>query len=318
VSTSTSSSLWSRASRASVSVVLLGVVFSYVDVGEAAGALGRAPLWVFAVPSICLLINSWIQAWRVRWLLGAFSVNAPVGMIFRVFLMGNFWGLALPMGGAEATRLLLLHRRLQNLDACAASLFMARLLETLPWGALLVWGLASGWLDSLPFLAAAAWIGLVLFSGAWVLSIGFSYARPSARERLPSWLARPVTRAVEALAQFRGHRRLLIVCALLGVPFTLVNAGVVWAVFIAFSVPLGYAAVLGIVPAADVWISLPVSMGGVGVRESVFVLALTPFGVTKTVALAVIFTRWTGELGRALMGGVFLAIGTTGPVPDEA
>ena len=317
MSASASSSVWSRVLRVSVSVGLLGVVFAHVDVGEAASALWGAPLWVFAVPSICLLMNSWIQAWRVRWLMSTFSVDAPVGLVFQVFLMGSFWGLVLPMGGAEATRLVLLHRRLRNLDACAATLFMARLLETLPWGALLVWGLASGWLDELPFLAVASWVGLTLFAGAWIFSIGFSYARPSARERLPRWLAAPVTRAVEALAQFRGHRRLLIACALLGIPFTLVNAGVVWAIFVAFSVPLGYGAVLGVVPAADVWISLPVSMGGVGVRESVFVLALTPFGVTKTVALAVIYTRWTGELGRALFGGIFLALGTA-PASDDA
>ena len=304
-----STSYWPRILRVSVSVLLLGAVFSHVDVGEAGGELVRAPWWVFFVPSACLLLNSWIQAWRVRWLLAAFSIEASVGLIFRVFLMGSFWGLVLPMGGAEATRLLLLHRRTQNLDACAATLFVARLLETLPWGALLIWGLASGWLAPLPFLVGAAWMGLALFAGAWVCAIGFSMAPRSARERLPGWLERPVTRAVDALAQFRGSGRLLVICALLGVPFTLVNAVVVWAVFVAFGVPLGYDAVLGVVPAADVLISLPISMGGVGVRESVFVLALTPFGVTKTVALAVIFTRWTGELGRALFGGLSVAFG---------
>ena len=309
MSATSSSPRWIRLLRVAVSVGLLAFVFSHVDSGQAASALGRAPLWVFFVPATCLITNSWIQAWRVRLLFGAHGIDASVRFLFRVFLIGSFWGLVLPMGGAEATRLVLLRQRLNRLDACAATLFVARLLETLPWGALLVWGLCSGWLDAVPLLAWAAWLGLSLFAVAWLMSIGFWWAGPAAAARLPPLLSRPVSRAASAIGQFAGAPGRLALCAVMGVPFTLVNAGVVWAVFVAYGVPLDYAAVLGVVPAADVWISLPVSMAGIGVRESVFVLALGPFGVAESVALAVIFTRWTGELGRAVAGGVFLALG---------
>jgi uncharacterized membrane protein YbhN (UPF0104 family) len=300
-------SLWARGLKVTVSVGLLGFVLSRVDLGQAGRALMQAPRWVFFVPATCLLVNSGIQAWRVRLLFGAHGIDASVFFLFRVFVVGSFWGLVLPMGGAEAARLALLHRRLGAFDSCASTLFVARLLETLPWGGLLVWGLVSGLLDGVPLLAGAAWLGLALFAGAWCVCIGVWWTGPSVAQRLPSMLAAPVTRAAQAIDRFRGNPWRLVFCALLGVPFTLVNAGVVWAVFVAYGVPLDYPAVLGVVPAADVWISLPVSMAGIGVRESVFVVALAPFGVEESVALAVIFTRWTGELGRAAAGGLFLA-----------
>ena len=66
---------------------------------------------------------------------------------------------------------------------------------------------------------------------------------------------------------------------------------------------------LGLVPAADVLIWLPVSVGGVGVRESVFALALEPWGILAPSAVAIGIVRWTGELARGAIGCMLMALG---------
>lgn len=48
------------------------------------------------------------------------------------------------------------------------------------------------------------------------------------------------------------------------------------------------------------------TISGVGVREGVMARALAPYGAAPTLAVAIALTRWTGELGRAALGGVLL------------
>ena len=70
-----------------------------------------------------------------------------------------------------------------------------------------------------------------------------------------------------------------------------------------------FATVLGLVPAADVLIWLPISISGVGVRESVFALALEPWGILAPSAVAIGIVRWTGELARGAIGCMLMALG---------
>jgi hypothetical protein len=62
---------------------------------------------------------------------------------------------------------------------------------------------------------------------------------------------------------------------------------------------------------------LPVTLSGVGVREGVFVHALARFGATEELAVAIALTRWTGELGRAAVGGLMALWGLTSSSPED-
>ena len=78
---------------------------------------------------------------------------------------------------------------------------------------------------------------------------------------------------------------------------------------LAADTPISFATVLGLVPAADVLIWLPISISGVGVRESVFALALEPWGILAPSAVAIGIVRWTGELARGAIGCMLMALG---------
>ena len=77
--------------------------------------------------------------------------------------------------------------------------------------------------------------------------------------------------------------------------------------------PLRISRVLALVPAADVLIWLPISIGGVGVRESAFAMALGPWGVPVASAVAIAITRWTGELARGAIGCMLWVLKTQDP-----
>jgi hypothetical protein len=101
---------------------------------------------------------------------------------------------------------------------------------------------------------------------------------------------------------------------LLAVPCGLLNIVLVWQIALGFSVPIDLSGCLALIPAADVVIWMPISLAGVGVRESVMVQVFGPLGVAESTAIAVGFVRWTGELFRAALGGILFLLGdTVGP-----
>ena len=168
-------------------------------------------------------------------------------------------------------------------------------------------------MKSNPILGLAA----VLYIGASVL-IMLVAARGTRGLQLPAWvpawLSTRWVRVGGCAAQLRGDPRALVITALLGIPSMLIGSGVVFYLVAGFGFPLPFSEVITFVPSADVLIWLPVSVGGVGVRETVFTIALVPRGVPAATAVAIGLVRWTGELARAGIGCMLWLLRAVNPV----
>jgi hypothetical protein len=103
----------------------------------------------------------------------------------------------------------------------------------------------------------------------------------------------------------------MVQVGLLAVPCAAINITVVWALLIGFGASLTPGEVASLLPAADVLIWMPLSISGIGVREGLFVHFLAPRGLAAGAAVAVGLTRWTGELVRAMVGGILFILGDT-------
>lgn len=287
--------------RLFIAGALLAVVIGRVDRGEAAAVLRAAPGWVFVVPAALLFVNSGIHAIRIRALLPA---PVPAFLpVLRSVLIGNFFGIFLPSGGGEAAKVVALGRATGDFDTAVAALATSRLLELVPWGLLCVWGAVGVLPAHLPQYVWLAWATAVGFAavllGVWGIGphLGRVPLPASVRGRLSRILA------------FRPPPRGLLTSLLAALPFAAINCFVVWVVQHAFGGPLDYPEIMGVIPTLDVVISLPVSVSGVGVREAVFVDGFGAYGVAPAAALAIAFTRWTGDLFRAGVGGVVFLVG---------
>lgn len=259
-------------------------------------ALAQAPAWVWVVPPLLLLVNVGVSAARLRLLL-----DAPIHRILQAILLGNFFGTVLPTGGGEAIRLYVLGRH-SGLAAAGAAMLLSRLLELLPWAALLVWGLLTLLPTRAPLLVWAAAGGAVAFLAAWLIGL--------IALRSPHYLPRPLAARLQGLP--RPRRAALLLCQLLAFAFALVNCLTVWTITRAFGLPLSYLDVTALLPAADVLIALPITIAGVGVREQVFHYALSGWDIAGDVAVGVALTRWWAELVRAGCGGVIFLLNDTG------
>ena len=265
------------------------------------------PLWILIAPTLLMLCNAALHALRVHLLLEAHHHQISYLTVLSAMLKGNFVGITLPSGGSELAKMAWLSKPCGGLDKATAIIVLARMLELFPWGAVILCGVLFGlaeystelWIAG-GFFGLAFWtVGLVFFGLCW-----HWWSPPF---RLPDWLSKVLV----AARQHSIQRRTLGLVMLLALPFVLVNAGTVWLILQAFSVPISYGVVVTIFPTADAVISLPISINGIGVREVIFSHVLPSVGITGEVSVAIAWTRWTGELGRATAGGILFLCGSS-------
>lgn len=264
------------------------------------------------MPLLLLLANSGLHAWRLQLLLDAAGAPLAWHRILLTLLRASFIGAVTPRGGADVARVGWLSRETGQPEAVLAAAATARILELVPWAALLAYGLLWGLPALLPTLATSAAVFLFLFTGVLVAAAVLVRVGPQLARQLPLFADRAVLVATQ-LQQLRHAPRALVLATALGGWIALHNVLSVWLLFRGAGVPVPLAAAPAIVPAMDTVISLPVTVSGLGLREGVFVVALAPWGISEATAVALGLVRWSGELGRALLGGLLvLLVGTPG------
>ena len=275
-----------------------------LDGPSLAAAVTALPGWAFLVPVSIVMLNTLNQAIRLRWVLKVLGHELQVRTVLGCLMRGAFVGLTLPSGGGEIAKTALIGRAGPGLGTAISALVVVRITQLPSWIIVLCWGLAVGAYARTPALLVSA---LCFIAVAMTLLVVVTFAHLPWRDHWP-WAG-----AVERWRDgFKTIRRTpVLLCGLvgLGVLAALLNSTVVWMLLLAADTPISFATVLGLVPAADVLIWLPISISGVGVRESVFALALEPWGILAPSAVAMGSSGGTGELARGAIGCMLMALG---------
>jgi len=294
--------------RVSITVGALAWLLSQTDTAAVFDALKLPPLYVVATPFVALLGTASLHATRLHLLLGAAGTPVAWRSVLSVVLRASFVGVVSPRGGADVARIAWLSKEAGAVEPVVAAAVVGRLLDLVPWLAMLLWGLASGALAPHPPLQATASLFAGLFAFALVGTTLIAIQGEPLARRLPMFRERAITVA-RSLRRLGGHWRRLGVVALLGLAVGVLNVLSVFVVAQALGAHLPLLDAIGVVPAMDTVISLPVTISGVGLREGVFVLTFEPRGLDQDTAVAAAWIRWSGELGRALVGGALFALG---------
>lgn len=292
--------------RLGFTALALGWVLSRVDPAQTFEHMRSLPFWVFIVPFLAMMTNSFLHGARLSILMKL--AGAPISVIqgVGVSLRAAFVGLTLPTGGGELVKVALLTQLSGRGDAAVAVAVATRLLEFVPWSMLLFWGVARGLSrESQPL----AWTALGA-GGAFLGAVVAGAVLARLQVELPGQgrVALFLNRAAQSLRRVSGRPGSLAIVMLLAVPFGVLNVLSMWVVLYAFHTGISYPDALMLIPAADVWVSLPISISGVGVREGVVSYVLGLRGVDPSVAVSAALVRWTGELIRGVVGGVWFVL----------
>jgi glycosyltransferase 2 family protein len=277
-----------------------------LPVGTAIEAFRSMPVWVLLVPVALMSCNTAIHSVRLFVLLRRMGTAASYLGVCAAIFRASFVGAFLPTGAGEVAKVYWMSRSVGRTAPVVLSLFVARMMEVICWGCILLLGWWSDVGLHLPILGK-----LSLFAGLFFVLAGSLGLLAIAR----GWSWMPAVsklvgkgEGIPALVDSLDARSLLLV-AVLSLPFTLTNALCVWTLLGQQGLLLEFPDVLWIFSAGDVLISLPVTISGVGVREGVFLHVLAPLGLSSEKILAVAWCRWTGELGRAMIGGMLFVLG---------
>lgn len=289
--------------KLALAAAILVYLFRTVSLSGVVSAVtgARWPLLALAVPFV--LLNPVLSAARLKILTDVQEMSLSLRQVIGVNLVSRFYGLALPghlgAGAVRWYRLVKLEdRKMEVLGAILASRVL-HLLGLCTLGlAFLVWDRPRGG-------GVAAVFALLLLLGTVLVGAIVFRGRPLARV-LGRFPGASKLRALDAtLGRFRRLSRRK---AGLAIGFSLVeNLSATLALYLlalALGITLPFRTIGWVRAAVQLVTLVPISVSGLGIREGGLVVALEPYGVSGSSAVALGLLVFAATLLVGLIGGL--------------
>jgi uncharacterized protein (TIRG00374 family) len=299
--------------RIGASVLMLAVLFQKVHLSSLLPEWNARTFLLLGAGLVVTAIGIVLSAFRWQAVLNALGLRERVRTLLNHYLAGLFVGNFLPSTiGGDVLRV----ARQSAANGDRPSTFASVVLERL-----------TGWLV-LPVITLSAFVinpGLRELGNATLLAFSlsvvtlvllcgllFAAAHPRVGGRLAEsegW-QRFLGAVHLGIDRFRRHPGAVVNVLLVGFAYQLV---VVLSAFIAARAlglaEVGLTATLAFMPAVAIAQVLPISLGGLGVREGAFVLFLHPLGVERGEAVALGLLFYGMNLAVSLLGAPSFAVG---------
>lgn len=288
--------------KIAVSVGLLAVVISWIDLGDLLETYKNFDVRFFALALAVMMVQTIFSALRWKWILKADGSVVPLRFLWKTYMIGHFLGLFLPTNfGGDVYRVHALHGTSRDLAKSASSVLFDRLIGL--FALISIFVVASLFLPENPYV----WLILAVYLVAVAAFLIVTSDRMIAR--LPAAPSRWVRLPVKVLRSFNAYRRhtpalMLILGIALVFQFNIVVISKLNCLALGVDVPFGQ--LLAIIPLIFLIESLPISINGLGVRESAFSFFFPMIGHAAEqgfgVSLLILFLRYM----RGGIGGLLL------------
>lgn len=284
---------WGFAARAGVSVLLLAFLFSRFHWSDLAGALRAAsPAWL-AAAWLLFGIPTALVAIRWRLLLDVQGVRVGFGKVFLITCVGQFFNtFLLGATGGDVMRAVYILREAPEAKARAGlSVLVDRAFGFIVLAVLALAAASTewNWFMSRPELRRVIWTlaGIVALSTAGIAALAvIPFPALCARMGIAAKPAAALIAAYSAARQYLHAPLATLAAAGLTVAVHLANMAGGYCTARALGLPVDFAS-MGIILAIVFFvIAVPVTASGHGLRESVFILMFSLFGVGAAAALA--------------------------------
>lgn len=303
---SVTSSVRFRLGASAAMIALLAWRLGAGQIGEALKGADYRWLGAGALATVAALLVSALK-WQI--LLRAAGVTVPIGAVFEAYLVGQFFNNLLPSNvGGDVARAHVVARASGNLATVAGTIVGERLISGV---ALVATALAA--LATSPSLAGS--VGDTVGSTALVFAcLTIACAVPSLRSRAvralgtKGWRA-AVARSINALGATLSHTSVVMPVFALSMVFQGLVIAVAWTGFRAVGVEILIDATVALIPVISAVQLLPVSVGGLGVREGAYVVLFGACCATPAPMAVASSLAFAGIVGVvSLSGGVLFAI----------
>jgi uncharacterized protein (TIRG00374 family) len=300
--------------QAIIGVTALALVIMKSDMRGLVEVLKSAHARYLPLAIIASFTVTWLMACRWGAILKVRGHRIKTHRLFGYYLIGIFFMNFVPGGGVsgDVARLIYVDREVRDKAFVLSTLVYERLVGGF---VILLIGLVST-VASREYLradraivASEAMLGGVLVLAAALMSnyVSSKLARLCRfmGERLSAKRAgEAAARTLEAISELRKHHRMLAVTVALSVLIRVVWGLGCYVVALALGLPLGLPIVFAFISLVDLIRMLPISIGGLGVREWLMIVLFASAGVEREQALAFSLLAFAPVYLNAIAGGV--------------
>jgi len=300
--------------QALIGIIALALVVMKSDLRGLVEVIRSARIAYLPVAAIASFAVTWLMAYRWGVILSVRPLRLSAYRLFRYYLIGIFFTNFAPGGGVggDVARLIYADREVRDKAFVLSTIFYERLVALFT---ILLIGLVSTAASRARLEADRAIImGQVILGSAFILTAALMSDYVSSRlARLCRFagarfnLARAgeaAARTIEAISGFRKHRRMLAVTLALSILIRVVWGLGCYVVALALSLPLSPWLVFAFISIVDLVRMLPISVGGLGVREWLLIALFAQAGIEREQALAFSLLAFAPIYLNAIAGGI--------------
>lgn len=283
--------------RLLISVILIGLILSQVDFGESLKILQSAKLYILIFALLFLFLDRVVMSYRWDMLLKAKNIIIPIIQLIKIYFLSSFWGNFLPSSIApDVVKVYVVSKYTANTSDALSSILVDRIIGLFSLAIVALLSLlAILFLFDMEVNRKFLWVIFIVFTLVTLLAFTdkLPFKRivsclPFSREGL-IWKAiskfynscrdyrdKPITLLKVLLVSFINH--LIIILTVFTISYAIGSKVSVLYFFI-------------FVPLMSFLITLPISLGGLGIQEGAFVYFFSQVGMSsqEALTLAIIF-----------------------------
>jgi uncharacterized membrane protein YbhN (UPF0104 family) len=299
--------------KLAISLSLISWLIYKTDINAVVQSWGEVR-WtlVISINTLLFLTAVFIRSLRINILLEHFGMKASLGWLSLIQLKGYFLRNFLPGGiSAELYKAFAITRSTHQTSEAISVLIGEKIFGAFSLVLVCLSGFLLGNLNTsydiyrdlrhpIAVVCAALLCGLLIL---FLLGHIFTRQNVNSSSKLINSVTRLLRISTRLVFANRHIAKILIVSILL--QFVVVTWYAV--ISVELGLPLSYIDLLMTIPLTELLLMLPISIGGVGVREVSFVLLLTPFGVSFESAISFsLMSLFVVSIFRILSGMAFL------------
>jgi len=271
-----------RAVKFVFSLSLLAYLFSLVDINNLWTQLKELNAYVFLMAFCILFVQCLLSSAKWKIILTADNKKVPFWFLLKSYMIGNFISLFLPTSfGGDIYRIYTLRHYNQDYIQNTSSVLFDRISGLFALSSISVISISIFYKDFINYKF------LILYGIAvgafWLLTSKFIITK---LEGIHNKFIKPFIGVIESFHQYRKNKKILFLSLLISFLFqiNIVILNKFYCNALNIDLPLNYLFV--VIPIIYLTEALPISINGLGVRESAFVFFLTRKGVLTEEALA--------------------------------
>jgi uncharacterized membrane protein YbhN (UPF0104 family) len=297
--------------RAGLGLIVVAVLLWHYDARPIVRILSRERPAYFVAVIALYLAGQTMCAYRWQLLAAILKIHGRFSEFFAYVFVGMFTNLFVPgLLGGDAARAVYLGRRHSRMGEAIASIIADRGVGLL--GLLWLAAIAGAFLNfaAIPrsVIAPTILVGAISFGGFLLAPLV---------ARLIPLMPRPIRRAGGMVAPYLHHPTTLIVPIALSIVLQILLAASQYLLALGLGMSVPLTLFILCVPIANVFASLPLTLNGLGLRESAYLVLFGMAGMHKEDAIALGLLWFAATAVGGLTGAIAFAT-TPAPIAREA